>query len=98
MGIPPKIANLQFSALPFRAYNRIWNEHFRDENLQKSVYFEDTDTNLTLDDTNKDNYKLLPRNKGKDYFTSALPWPQKGTVPVIDGTSDLNGHLILNNP
>ena len=56
-----------------RAYNLIWNEWFRDENLQNSV-------NVDLGDgpDNVANYTLLRRGKRKDYFTSALPWPQKG--------------------
>ena len=66
-----------------RAYNLIFNEWFRDENLQNSVV---VDTGDGPD--NVANYTLLRRGKRKDYFTSALPWPQKGqsvTLPL--GTS-----------
>jgi hypothetical protein len=56
-----------------RAYNLIWNEWFRDENLQNSVT---VDTGDGPD--NVANYTLLRRGKRKDYFTSSLPWPQKG--------------------
>jgi len=62
-----------FNALPLRAYNLIWNEWFRDQNLQDSVAVLKGDL---PDPTNT--YSLLRRGKRADYFTSALPWPQKG--------------------
>ena len=71
------------SALWTRAYNRIWNEWFRDENLQNSVTVDTGDGPDTYT-----NYTLLRRGKRHDYFTSALPWPQKGTAVTIPlGTS-----------
>jgi len=66
-----------------RGYNLIWNEWFRDENLQNSVVVDTGDGPDTVT-----NYTLLRRGKRKDYFTSALPWTQKGnpvTLPL--GTS-----------
>ena len=88
------------SALPTRAYNLIYNQWFRDQNLQNSSV---VDTGDGPDTTPSTNYTLLRRGKRHDYFTSALPWPQKGgtavTLPL--GTSapiKINsGNATLNN-
>lgn len=78
MGIPAQRslvnASKDVSALPFRAYNLIWNEWFRDQNLQDSVT---VSTDNGPDNATTD-YTLLKRGKRHDYFTSCLPWPQKG--------------------
>lgn len=71
-GLPTGIPNLEVRAEPFRAYNLIYNEWFRDENLQESLPFTKADSDQYS------NYKLVRRGKRHDYFTSALPWPQKG--------------------
>lgn len=79
-----------------RAYNLIWNEWFRDENLQNSVVVDTGDGPDTVT-----NYTLLRRGKRKDYFTSALPWPQKGTSVTLPlGTTApiaANGTLTYTN-
>jgi hypothetical protein len=72
-GIPTGVSLSNINSMPFRAYNLIWNEWFRDENLQDSV-------DVPRDDGTDDvmDYQLLRRGKRHDYFTSCLPWPQKG--------------------
>lgn len=65
------------SALWLRAYNLIWNEWFRDENLQGSIQEDKGDGPDTVG-----NFVLRRRGKRHDYFTSALPWPQKGNTSV----------------
>lgn len=88
--------NVSVNCLPFRSYWFIWNEWFRDENLQKSVKISKGETNTVLEpmgqSTANPNYGLpsgvsnwydpAPRGKRYDYFTGALPWPQKG--PAVD--------------
>lgn len=81
------------SALPFRGVYLIWNEWFRDENLQKSVKIQKGDANEVLNSARSSEQPFWvfisgtnivpglacpPRGKRHDYFTSALPWTQKG--------------------
>lgn len=105
MGIPTKIAGLSINALPFRAYCLIWNEWFRDENLKNPCMINLDETTQT--GVNTGNYVTdtqlggLPCKVAKyhDYFTSALPEPQKGppvllplgeSAPVWAGPKDAN--------
>ncbi len=79
-GLPTNVANkIKVNSLYFRAYNLIWNEWFRDENLQDSVKVPKGDGPDNLSD-----FQLLRRGKRHDYFTSALPWPQKGSQGGIE--------------
>ena len=95
------------NALPLRAYNLIYNEWFRDENLQNSVVVNTGDSGDDVSD-----YTMLRRGKRKDYFTGALPWPQKGqsvTLPLgteapifgknmpFDGTNSGNNRINITN-
>jgi len=97
-GLPTSVASIPQAsmpiALPFRAYRKIWNDWYRDENNQDPVTVDISDGPDTTA------YALLLRNRRKDYFTSCLPWPQKGaavslplggTAPVI-GIGKRNGN------
>lgn len=76
-GLPVGVAGVSTSCLWHRAYNLIWNEWYRDENQQDSLAVK-TDDGPDL----PANYVLQRRGKRHDYFTSCLPWPQKG--PAVD--------------
>lgn len=98
-GIPPLVPNLEFSALPFRAMNLIYNEWYRDENLADWLQVGGTDQATEFGDSDDiSNYSLFKRAKRHDYFSSALPWQQKGeaqsiaignTAPVIGNGKSL---------
>lgn len=72
-GLPTQVGNISVNALFARAYNLIYNEWFRDENLQDSLPLDKGDGPDPIS-----NYNLVRRGKRHDYFTSCLPYPQKG--------------------
>lgn len=130
MGIPTKIkSTFKINALPVRAYVKIWNEYFRDQNIENAAIFKDTDeetnydtgtktgkeSEVTLEERLKNAINggfCLPVNRFHDYFSSCLPYPQRGpevTVPMtgnapvygyntIQDTAKITDKIILNQP
>ena len=100
MGVPTGIKDISINSLPFRAYARIWNEWFRDENLQQPVVqdADDADTGGTNKGGTLTSAQAggLPLKAGKmhDYFTSCLPEPQKGEASAVPIDIALNAEVI----
>lgn len=100
-GIPTGVNGLKVNSLPFRAYAKVWNEWFRDENLQQPVTQSMDDTTTTGSNTGTSLSDAeaggLPLKvcKYKDYFTSCLPSPQKAADPVtipLTGNAPIKGY------
>nr|QJB19685.1 MAG: major capsid protein [Microvirus sp.] len=93
MGLPTEIptGGATVNALPFRAYWLTINEWYRDQNIQDSFPFDKNNGPDTINFTaGANNVLLYPavRNKVHDYFTSCLPWPQKGpSIPIPSSSS-----------
>lgn len=110
-GLPTGVKGIKANELAARAYALIWNEWFRDENLQNPINlssYAEISTASGLDDVGlgdagfTGSHRLLRRGKRHDYFTSALPWPQKGPgveLPLV-GNAPIygNGPLAFQAP
>ena len=96
MGVPTKVgAQFSINALPIRAYVMIWNEFFRDENVDNAATWKSTSENVEYQDTGDEGNlegnlqwaikggRCLPVNKFHDYFTSCLPYPQRGPAVTL---------------
>ena len=107
MGVPTKIKNkFSINALPVRAYVKIWNEYFRDQNVGNAATTTEDDRNeIYSDDLDQEDEeetlkrarsggRCLPVNKFHDYFTSCLPYPQRGpevNIPM-SGNAPVNAY------
>jgi hypothetical protein len=109
MGVPTKVnKTFKINALPVRAYVKIWNEYFRDENVGNAAVFKTDDsdvsyTEITQSETIEEALKnaitggrCLPVNKFHDYFTSCLPYPQRGPEVALPMTG--NAPIRLGDP
>jgi len=114
MGVPTKVnKTFKINALPVRAYVKIWNEYFRDENVGNAAVFKTDDSDVsytentqseTIEEALKNAItggRCLPVNKFHDYFTSCLPYPQRGPEVALPMTGnapirlgDINGTYI----
>ena len=123
MGVPAKIikqgetGNIEVNALPVRAYVKIWNEFFRDQNVGNPAVFSTDDNDVEyaaggaieslvhesniLQNAHNGGY-CLPVNKFHDYFTSCLPYPQRGPEVTIALTGNapvkMYDHAGINGP
>ena len=105
MGVPTKVgAPFSINALPIRAYVMIWNEFFRDENVDNAATWKSTSEDVEyLDTDDEGNFernlqqaikggRCLPVNKFHDYFTSCIPYPQRGPAVALpmEGNAAVN--------
>lgn len=115
MGVPTKIeAEFSINALPVRAYVMIWNEYFRDQNIENAAVWKKDDGNVSYTQSYNDGSGAkdelektlqeaitgglcLPVNRFHDYFSSCLPYPQRGPEVTIPMTGNAPVGLYKNN-
>ena len=102
MGVPTKVkGRFSINALPIRAYVMIWNEFFRDQNVENEAVLKTDDADIEYTETNNHEgtndvtlkqaitgARCLPVNKFHDYFTSCLPYPQRGPTVGLPMTGN----------
>lgn len=114
MGVPTKVkATFKINALPIRAYVKIWNEFFRDENVGNAAVLKTNDEDVEYTDNGEETTmekalqlaytggRCLPVNKFHDYFTSCLPYPQRGpevTLPMQGNATVCYGNYKTGKP
>ena len=105
MGVPTRVkAKFEVNALPIRGYVKIWNEFFRDENVDNAATIRTNDEDVIYSDTSGDNIekilqeaitggRCLPVNRFHDYFSSCLPYAQRG--PAVGLPLAGNANIIM---
>lgn len=107
MGVPTKVkGNFKVNALPIRAYVKIWNEYFRDQNVGNAATSKNNDENVvytrnngTMESILKNAYtgdECLPVNRFHDYFSSCLPYAQRGPDVSIPMTGNAAVNIFEN--
>lgn len=109
MGIPTKIKRtFKINALPIRAYVMIWNEYFRDQNVENAAVMKTGDADETYKESTETELeeilknaitggRCLPVNRFHDYFSSCLPYPQRGPEVTIPMTGNAAVKLYTND-
>lgn len=109
MGVPTKIKRtFSVNALPIRAYVMIWNEFFRDENVDNAAVWKSDSQDVDYQDTQREDDieenlkhaieggRCLPVNRFHDYFSSCLPYPQRGPEVALPMSGNAPVNLFTN--
>lgn len=93
--VPTEPTTEFFSVLPFRAYQKVWSDYFRDPNVEDDVDLDtDLNGNVSASFVSKALYQIKPRGWERDYFTSALPWAQRGPEVLMPLSATASGSNI----